>query len=73
MAADSEFEFAIGGDVGGGSGVEQQNANKQPQKGGLRLLLAQQPKSVGGEGEAVCIVRRRQKAEQQMRCTQPSL
>ena len=56
MAADSEFEFAIGGDVGGGSGDEQQGANKQPQKGGLRSLLAQQPKSVCGEGEAVCSV-----------------
>ena len=56
MAADCEFEFAIGGDVGGGSGDEQHCANKQPQKGGLRSLLAQQPKSVGGEGEAVCSV-----------------
>ena len=53
MAADSEFEFAIGLDVGGGSCEEQ---TQQPQKGGLRSLLAQQPKSVGGEGEAVCCV-----------------
>ena len=60
MAADSEFEFAIGSDVGGGSCDEQA---QQPQKGGLRSLLAQQPKSVGGEGEAVCSVRRRQKHE----------
>ena len=68
MAADSEFEFAIGSDVGGGSCDEQQGANKQPQKGGLRSLLAQQPKSVGGEGEAVCSVCEDDKQTEQKYC-----